>query len=359
MEFVTLAEAGEPSGIRKIDASSERITYNPKMSQGSTFLSCPICGAHAAEDVWQDDVWQLVRCADCSVVYLANPPNEEEFAALYSFESGFHTELLDQSAAIEDADRTAQQHLAELAKIVTGGSLLDIGCSTGRFVAAAKQAGFEAQGVELNPDTAEIARGSGLNVTTGTLADVQAEQRSFDAITMWDIVEHVPDPIGVLSRARELLSDEGWLWLTTPNIDGLFPQTSLRVANTVGKWPHPEPPYHLTQFSAQTITDALQRSGFDQVVIKHQCIPLSYSFGSAMKMLTDPRRLAYAAAFAPLAFFGPHVHRGDTLMVAAKPGPAEVGAIDLRKQEPVADLTESATTPHLEMPGSPSRSLQQ
>jgi hypothetical protein len=173
---------------------------------------------------------------------------------------------------------------------------------------------------------------------------------------MWDIVEHVPYPIQLLSQARELLCEDGWLWLTTPNIDGLFPQASLRVASSVGKWPHPEPPYHLTQFSEETITDALHRAGFEHVVVKQQSIPLSYSFGSAKKMLTDPRRLAYAAAFAPLAFLGPLIGRGDTMLVAAKPGAVQA-PIDLRQQEAMTDLTETATTPLLEMPGTPSRSL--
>ena len=236
-------------------------------------------------------------------------------------------------------------------------SLLDVGCSAGSFLAAANSAGFSAQGVELNPDTADLARARGLNVTTGTLSDVHEAAHSFDAITMWDIVEHVPDPIALLSQARELLSESGWLWLTTPNIDGLFPQASLRVASSVGKWPHPEPPYHLMQFSEQTITDALHRAGFEQVVVKQQSIPLSYSFGSLQKMLTDPRRLVYAAAFAPLAFLGPLVGRGDTMLVAAKPSPSQA-PIDLRQEESFTDLTEPAATPLLETPGTPGRSPQ-
>jgi hypothetical protein len=111
------------------------------------------------------------------------------------------------------------------------------------------------------------------------------------------------------------------------------------------------------QFSEQTITDALHRSGFEQVVVKQQSIPLSYSFGSLQKMLTDPRRLVYAAAFAPLAFVGPLIGRGDTMLVAAKPA-AQQAPIDLRQEEDLTDLTESATTPRLETLDTPSKSPQ-
>ena len=327
------------------------------MSQGPTFLSCPVCQAHAAEEIWLEEQWQLVRCTDCSLVYLSNPPSEDELKSLYSFESGFHTQLVDDAASIEAADQAAQDHMSMILATTATGSLLDVGCSAGSFLAAANSAGFSAQGVELNPDTADLARARGLNVTTGTLSDVHEAAHSFDAITMWDIVEHVPDPIALLSQARELLSGDGWLWLTTPNVDGLFPQASLRVASSVGKWPHPEPPYHLMQFSEQTITDALHRAGFEQVVVKQQSIPLSYSFGSLQKMLTDPRRLVYAAAFAPLAFLGPLVGRGDTMLVAAKPSPSQA-PIDLRQEESFTDLTETAPTPLLETPGTPGKSPQ-
>jgi len=276
---------------------------------------------------------------------------------LYSFKSGFHTELANQAEAIAAADDAASQHLNMMGLTKSAGTLLDVGCSTGRFIAAANQAGFLAQGVEFNVDTAELARAQGLDVTTGTLSDLKAPKHFFDAITMWDIVEHVPDPLTLLNTARELLAEDGWLWLTTPNIDGLFPQASLRVAHSIGKWPHPEPPYHLTQFSQQTITAALHRAGFDQVVVKQQSIPLSYSFGSALKVLTDPRRLAYAAAFAPLAVLGPLIGRGDTLLVAARPT-VHAESINLREQHSEASPSETTATRSLEKLDIPSRSLQ-
>jgi SAM-dependent methyltransferase len=207
-------------------------------------IDCPLCGAGGADTVWREGDYDLVRCGTCDLLYVGNPPGEEELARLYSFDSGFHTQLADGSDEDSSAtDANAQHHLDAIARVQDPGRLLDVGCATGRFLAAAAARGWEAEGVELNDDTAAIAREAGLEVTTGTLESLSPDQ-PFDAITMWDVVEHVPDPLGLLRAAHGLLAPGGRLWLATPNVDGLFPRASLLVAPRVGRWPHraPVPP---------------------------------------------------------------------------------------------------------------------
>ncbi|MGI9577455.1 MAG: class I SAM-dependent methyltransferase [Microthrixaceae bacterium] len=281
-------------------------------------IDCPLCGAETAEPVWTEDGYDLVRCATCDLLYVANPPDEEELARLYSFESGFHTQLADDSDQRSSAaDRNALHHLDLIGQQQKPGRLLDVGCATGRFLHHARDRGWIVRGVELNDDTASIARGSGLKVTTGTLADMDSSE-TFDAITMWDVVEHVPEPLELLRDAKKLLAPGGCLWLATPNSDGLFPTASLKVAERVGRWPHPEPPYHLCQFSEMTLRQALGRAGFNAVEVTHERIPLGYTFGSTRQLLTEPKRLAYSAVFAPLAVAGPAIGRGDTMVAAAR-----------------------------------------
>jgi SAM-dependent methyltransferase len=282
-------------------------------------IDCPLCGAGGADTVWREGDYDLVRCGTCDLLYVGNPPGEEELARLYSFDSGFHTQLADGSDEDSSAtDANAQHHLDAIARVQDPGRLLDVGCATGRFLAAAAARGWEAEGVELNDDTAAIAREAGLEVTTGTLESLSPDQ-PFDAITMWDVVEHVPDPLGLLRAAHGLLAPGGRLWLATPNVDGLFPRASLLVAPRVGRWPHPEPPYHLSQFSEQTLRRALGRAGFHDVGVTHERIPLGYTFGSREVLLREPKRLAYTAVFAPLAIAGPRLRRGDTMVVSARP----------------------------------------
>ncbi|MCP4437212.1 MAG: class I SAM-dependent methyltransferase [Actinomycetia bacterium] len=281
-------------------------------------IDCPLCGASGAETVWHEDGYDLVRCGTCDLVYVGNPPDEAEIAQLYSFDGGFHTQLADDSDSASSAtDANARHHLDVIEATQSPGRLLDVGCATGRFLDVARKRGWTVEGVELNDDTAEIARGSGLSVTTGTLDSLDAGA-AFDAITMWDVIEHVPDPLSLLRDAHRLLAPGGRLWLATPNVDGLFPTAALKVAPRVGKWPHPEPPYHLCQFSERTLRQALGRAGFGRVDVTHERIPLGYTFGSRQQLLSQPKRLAYSAVFAPLALAGPKIRRGDTMIVSAR-----------------------------------------
>ncbi len=287
-------------------------------SQPVEAINCPLCGAHGANKLWQEGDYELVRCDRCDLVYVGNPPDEEQIARLYSFDGGFHTQLADDSDTSSSASMDNAAHrLDVMALAQRPARLLDVGCATGRFLDAARSRDWDVEGVELNDDTAAIARERGLVVTTGDLGALEPEE-PFDAITMWDVVEHVPDPVGLLRAAHDLLHPRGILWLATPNVDGLFPKASLAAAPLVGRWPHPEPPYHLSQFSERTVRDALTRSGFDRVVVQHERIPMNYTFGSVGTVLKDPKRLAYTAVFAPLALAGPSLNRGDTLLVAAQ-----------------------------------------
>jgi 2-polyprenyl-3-methyl-5-hydroxy-6-metoxy-1,4-benzoquinol methylase len=280
---------------------------------------CPVCGGDGGAELWQEGEWELRRCTDCDLVFVANPPEEEHLAALYSSEAGFHAELAGGDPAFTaEADRHAADYLRQMDEVQPPARLLDVGCATGSFMAAAESMGWKAHGVELNDDTAKIARDRGLDVTTGTLDRLPADVGGFDAVTMWDVIEHVPDPVGLLRDAHDRLTPGGWLWLATPNVDGAFPRASLKVAHRVGRWPHPEPPYHLSQFSERTIRHALGMAGFHDVMVKHRRIPLGYTFGSPKRVLTDPKRLAYTTVFAPVALVGPWIGKGDTLILAAR-----------------------------------------
>ena len=275
---------------------------------------CLVCGSVRTDHMWTEGEWVLLQCAACDLVFVGNPPDAERLADLYSFEAGFHDELTGASATAA-ADRVAARHLGRVAAEAPG-RLLDVGCASGRFLLAARSSGWEVSGVDLNDDTADLARQHELDVKTGTIDDLDPETR-FDVITMWDVVEHVLDPVALLSSANRLLAPGGRLFITTPNVDGLFPRASYLVASKVGRWPHPEPPYHLSQFSDRTLRTALMLAGMQATDVRHGRIPISYTFGRPAVLARDPRRLAYTAVFAPLALGGPLLGRGDEILVTA------------------------------------------
>lgn len=284
-------------------------------------ISCNLCGGASAVPLFSKDGFDLVRCAGCELVFVGNPPRNDELQKLYSFEHGYQKELVEDPISTGFHREEAVRNLALLQNHARPGRLLDVGCSTGLFLSAARQAGWQARGVEYSADSSRVAREVyGQDVVTGALEPGMFEPGSFDVVTFWDVIEHVPDPVHTLGVAAQLLAPGGLMVLKTPNVDGLYPKASLALAHRLGFWGHPEPPGHLFQFSEKTLGRLAARAGLQPRTTVHQRIPLSYSFGAPREWLRSAKWAAYCAVFLPMAVAGPWLGRGDDIaLVAAKP----------------------------------------
>jgi 2-polyprenyl-3-methyl-5-hydroxy-6-metoxy-1,4-benzoquinol methylase len=282
---------------------------------------CRLCGAAAAsaEVIFVKDGFVIVRCASCDLVYLQDPPSPNDLKRIYSFAAGYHVAF----QAIDSRESQvyigqAEEHLEIVHRYTRGGRILDVGCSVGFFLATAQAHGWDAYGVEVSEDTAEIARQRGVKVLTGTLEDASFESGLFDVVTLWDVIEHVDDPVGTMMTVERVLKNDGLVVISTPNIDGIFPRLSYYVSKPTGRWPHPEPPYHLCQFSKRTMRKLAARTGFDVLRILDRRLPLVNAFGSFHFVFRSPKRLAYAALLSPVALAGPLLKAGDHMIVIAK-----------------------------------------
>lgn len=145
--------------------------------------------------------------------------------------------------------------------------LLDVGAHAGRFVRLARDAGWDAEGLELNPSTANYARcASGVVIHDGNVHTFDAGAGRYDAVTLTDVLEHVPEPVAVLARARALLSDDGWIAVKVPN--GPVQRWKERVRARVVRGYRPtlaDNLVHVNHFSARALGLALERAGFDDV----------------------------------------------------------------------------------------------
>ncbi len=285
---------------------------------------CPFCQSQAQRLLIVQNGYQLVRCSDCELAFIANPPDQEAVRLLYTGEGhgAYHQDIRrPDSPAARRMVRTAHRHLQFVTHVVRQGRLLDVGCSTGDFLSLAVAAGFEAQGVELSEASVRIAvERHGLSVQHGTVDDLDP-QAEMDVITAFDVLEHIPDPMRELRAYVARLKPGGWLVMSTPNIDGLFPRLSYRVAKFLGYWPHPEPPHHLYQFGEATLRRILADQGLVPGPTRHCRIDLSYSFGAWQSLIKMPKRLLYALVFGPVSIAGPWLAQGDWIYMAArKPG---------------------------------------
>jgi 2-polyprenyl-3-methyl-5-hydroxy-6-metoxy-1,4-benzoquinol methylase len=175
-------------------------------------------------------------------------------------------------AGEHDADYKARifgDILSSLGRRATGGrTLLDVGAHAGRFLRLARAAGWNAEGLELNPKTAAYAaQRSGALVHQGNIHTFMPA-RCYDAVTLTDVLEHVPRPLEVLTRARTYICPGGWLAIKVPNGPAQRVKEALRAQL--------RPSYratladnlvHVNHFSAASLARALAAAGFREVTV--------------------------------------------------------------------------------------------
>lgn len=137
------------------------------------------------------------------------------------------------------------------------GRVLDVGCGSGGYLAFLASLGWDCYGVEPGPNSRAYAKDAlGLNVHPGPLEACSFEDKFFDLVTMWHVIEHLPNPLETLQEMHRILKPDGLLVLRTPNVDS-FEARAFR-----GNWYALDPPRHLYLFSPKTLKTLLARGGF-------------------------------------------------------------------------------------------------
>jgi len=227
-----------------------------------TFRDCPVCGRAGPALRFRKDGFDMVSCNDCGALYVGQDPAAIDFDALYG--EAYYTggsgavfaDYVGQEAARRAHARRKLMLLRTLPpRIPRHGRLLDVGCAAGFFLAEAR-AFYDVQGVELSAWSSAYARERlGLPVHTGTLQDAALPAGHFDVVTLWDVIEHVPDPVPLLAEAARVLVPGGRLVLTTGDRGSAYAQARGP------DWHLMTPPWHLTMFSRATLQRAARRAG--------------------------------------------------------------------------------------------------
>lgn len=146
-------------------------------------------------------------------------------------------------------------------------SLLDVGAHAGRFIARARARGWRADGLELNPKTAAFAAAaSGGVVHHANVFTFDASRASYDAVTLTDVLEHIPRPRAALARVRALLTQGGWVSIKVPNAPAQLVKERARAMLRRGYRPSlADNLVHVNHFDARSLREALEREGFSRV----------------------------------------------------------------------------------------------
>ena len=187
---------------------------------------------------------RILRCRSCEFGFLQERLSENELAQLYrQLEGGVY------ESQAKGRQATARRHLRLLNRHARRGELLDVGCASGAFLAAAVENGWSATGIEPAKELCEkaVTKLAGrAQVYCSTLQESALAPASFDAVTLWDVLEHVPDPAAFMQHCATLLKPGGRLLLNVPNLDS----TQARFLGA--RWPL-FLPEHLNYFNHKSL----------------------------------------------------------------------------------------------------------
>ena len=247
--------------------------------------ACQVCGSERRTQKFQDGPVQVVTCDDCGLVYVTPRLQGEALRAVY--DEGYWKSANPKQRGYADYAREAALYLKTFRKrmalvsrwLPAQARVLDIGCAAGYFLRIAREHGHDVHGVELSTAIAiEAVKALGADrVHVGTLDDavtaMDHRPQSFDLVTMWDVVEHIPEPQPVLRRIRDLIKPGGKLLLETQNV-------ASRWARLLGRrWHHYKHDEHLYHFDPRTIRRLLDDCGFRVVELSAAYAGKYVSFG--------------------------------------------------------------------------------
>src|SRR6185295_15575048 len=209
---------------------------------------CALCGA-PMDPHFTKRGWRFVRCTRCGLVSLAPIPDPAAIGDHHeaSYRDGRYAAF---AAADEIRAGIARDRLARVRPLAPDGPWLDVGCSTGAFLAVAAGGGLDVEGIDVSDAAVAEARRRGL-AARQVPVEAFTPRRRYAVVTAFDVVEHLPDPAAFVSRVAGWLAPGGLLALTLPDV-------TSPTARLLGRyWFFCAPPDHIHYFSPTTVRHLL------------------------------------------------------------------------------------------------------
>lgn len=254
---------------------------------------CNLCGGNDFRvRETAEDPFRVLECVSCGLIFVRPLPESGVLAAHY--DESYYKDWI--AAAGKKRLAMWKNRLDGLEKSLSPGRLLDVGCAEGAFLSLAAERGWKISGTEVSSFAASYAaKVSGAEIFCGELYQAGYAANSFDAVTLWHVLEHMSDPKRCLEEVFRILAPGGLLVLAVPNVNDLV----MRVAYTALRFRRPklfstgDREVHLYHFSPKTIKSIMEAAGFDRVVV-----------GPDNGIADTAKKLINAAALLPYYMFG-------------------------------------------------------
>jgi 2-polyprenyl-3-methyl-5-hydroxy-6-metoxy-1,4-benzoquinol methylase len=225
---------------------------------------CKLCGG-STKPLMTHNGFQIFRCTSCEFMFALLPRNYDLRAVYVDdayWNGGLPYGYPDYEQAWRDARRLVLTRLDHLDRLMAPGRMLEIGCAAGHFLREARSRSWQICGVELSPTMRErCARQLGCQVFS-SLQELAASELRFDCVAMFEVIEHLEDPLPFMRQVRDLMKPRAILMLSTPNF------------NAPEAWRNPHshhwfcPPAHVSYFKAATLHACVARAGFEAIQIR-------------------------------------------------------------------------------------------
>ena len=245
------------------------------MSNLIHYTNCPVCGSadiknclSAKDYTVSGETFAIVQCNSCTLRFTQDVPDAVAILPYYRSEEYIsHTNTSKGliNRMYQYVRRRTMRRKRKLVTQATGlksGTVLDLGSGTGTFVQAMKLAGWEVKGLEPDEQARELAKKVyGLELS-GTEEFLKLTAGSFDAITLWHVLEHVHDLSAYMQQLQKLLKENGKLIIAVPNY------TSKDAAIYKEYWAAYDVPRHLYHFSPSSLELLIKKNGMRLLQLK-------------------------------------------------------------------------------------------
>jgi SAM-dependent methyltransferase len=225
--------------------------------------------------------YNICKCNSCKAYFLSPRPDEALLAKAYS--SDYYGESEEKFEGLYERviDYFRSKRAYRLSRFLNkNASVLDIGCGNGKFLKRLlKYDNYQLYGIELEGNSAKRAASiPEIKLKIGVLEDKDFELNSIDAVTMFQVFEHLTEPKETLNIIKQILKKDGILIMSFPNIN------SLQSKIFKGKWLHLDPPRHLFYFRPNDLVNLMKSLGFIHVKSSYACIEQN-PFGMVQSIL--------------------------------------------------------------------------
>ncbi|MBL7070815.1 MAG: class I SAM-dependent methyltransferase [Candidatus Omnitrophica bacterium] len=278
---------------------------------------CPLCDADDHRCILEKDGLKIVKCSKCEMIYVNPVLSTAALEKIYKHED--YSEIMEKLQGESHQYRKSRfgKERVETVKRLRDDRLdfkkwLDIGCSTGFVLEAAKEEGWDAVGVELNPYAVRFARGRGIKVIDRDYLGIRFGESEFSEITIFDVLEHLPNPSDVLRKAFKELTQYGGVYIYVPNWESASRILMGDDAHFI--WPS----HHLAYFTPFTVTKMLESIGFEVIRVETEGLDI-FDYIWFLKDRDNEKPVSYLEEIADkLQFFINAGLYGKNLRVYAK-----------------------------------------